>query len=113
MKYGMEVQEKFPLVPEIGLTKCLTDSFYMNFIDTRASAFLEANSEFRACEYRNYCLGGCRASALETNADDNLLGRDLACCRMFKGGYVRRLLDLMKKIRPEAKCFLAEEELFR
>jgi hypothetical protein len=32
---------------------------------------------------------------------------------MYKGGYVKRLLDLMKKIRPEAKCFLAEEKIFR
>jgi len=109
---GMDVQEKFPLITELGLAKCLTDSFYMSFIDSRASDYLALHPECRSCEYMSWCLGGCRASALEFHEND-LMARDEACCRLFREGYVKRLLALMREIRPEAKCFLQEDEFWQ
>ena len=106
---GMDIQEQFPLITEIGLSNCLTDSFYMSFIDRRASDYLSLHPECRTCEYVSYCLGGCRASALESNGGTDLMGRDEACCRMFREGYAARTIELMKRIRPEARCFLMND----
>ena len=102
---GMDIQERFPVITEQGLQKCLTDSFYMDFINTRASEYLWHNPECQACEYAPFCLGGCRASALDHNGGSDLMGRDEACCKLFREGYAVRLLRLMKRLRPEAKTF--------
>ena len=110
---GMEIQEKFPLITENGLASCLTDSFYMSFIDTRASDYLALHPECQACEYAPYCLGGCRASALDSNDGTDLMGRDEACCRMLREGYAARVLALMQKIRPEATCFLLRDPFWQ
>ena len=106
---GMDIQDQFPLITEIGLEACLNDSFYMNFIDSRASDYLALHPECQACEYAPYCLGGCRASALEYNDGTDLMGRDEACCKLFRDGYVARVLALMKTIRPEARFFLQND----
>lgn len=100
---GMTVQEEFPLVTELGLSRCITDSRYMRLIDTRASELLKHNPECAACEHAMACLGGCRASALETTPDD-ILAPDQAVCRLFKGGWVGKIQARMKEIRPEARC---------
>ncbi len=110
---GMDIQEQFPLITETGLADCLTDSFYMEFIDRRASDYLALHPECRSCEYAPYCLGGCRASALEHNGGTDLMGRDEACCKMFREGYAARVLTLMRRIRPEANCLLAEDPFWQ
>ena len=110
---GMDIQEKFPLITESGLAACLTDSFYMNFIDTRASDYLALHPECQACEYAPYCLGGCRASALDFNGGTDLMGRDEACCKMLREGYAARVLALMREIKPEARCFLLNDPFWQ
>ncbi len=62
---GMDIQNEFPLIPEIGLSKCITDSRYMDFINTRADKVLEHNPECHDCKWKSWCLGGCRASGLD------------------------------------------------
>ena len=110
---GMDVQGKFPLITEYGLEKCLTESFYMKFIDTRVSEYLSLHPECQACEYAPYCIGGCRASALETGDGTDLMGRDEVCCRMFLEGYVARTLTLMQKISPKTQCFLLKDPFWQ
>lgn len=109
---GMEIQKQFPLIPEIGLAACLNDSFYMNFIDSRASDYLALHPECQACEFAPYCLGGCHAGALECNNGTDLMGRDEASCKLFREGYAARVLALMKTIRPEARCTTLEDEFW-
>ena len=94
---GMDIQNEFPLIPKIGLSKCITDSRYMRLIDTRATEVLNHNSECRNCQYALDCLGGCRASALET-APDDILSPDLAACAIFKGGWTEKIDNVMKSI---------------
>lgn len=101
---GMDIQKNYPLITELGVSKCITESSYMDLINTRASTVLEHNPECTDCEYALQCLGGCRASALETTPDD-ILGRDMACCAIFKGGWVSKIDSIMKEIRPEAVRF--------
>ena len=97
---GMDIQDEFPLIPEIGLSACITDSRYMNLIDTRASEVLGHNPECANCEHASNCLGGCRASALETSPSD-ILGIDRAACEIFKGGWAEKIKEALKGILPE------------
>lgn len=42
---GMDIQAEFPLIPELGLARCITDCRYMRLIDTRATEVLNHNPE--------------------------------------------------------------------
>ena len=97
---GMDIQEEFPLIPELGLSQCITDSRYMRLIDTRASEVLDHNPECKACEYAMQCLAGCRASALETTPGD-ILAPDRAACRIFKGGWAEKIHETMRAVYAE------------
>ena len=99
---GMDIQQEFSLIPEIGLANCLTDSRYMRLIDTRATEVLEHNPECRSCEHALQCLGGCRASALETHPTD-ILAPDAAICSIFKGSWVEKIDKVMQAVSPGAK----------
>jgi len=99
---GMDIQEEFPLIPEIGLAQCITDSRYMQLIDTRATEVLEHNPECGTCEHALQCLAGCRASALETDPTD-ILAIDRAACAIFRGGWVERIHQAMAEIDPQMK----------
>ena len=107
---GMDIQEEFPLIPEIGLAKCLSDSRYMDFINTRADVVLAHNPECNGCEYAPWCQGGCRASGLEGSDQTDLLRADPACCKLYKGGWAKQLLDLMRTIRPDADSGVQRDE---
>lgn len=100
---GQDIQRNYPLVTECGVAKCITDSTYMDLIDTRASAVLEHNPACKECEFALQCLGGCRASGLDANPDD-ILAPDLAACELFRGGWIPRIEDAMREIRPNATC---------
>lgn len=111
---GMDVQQKFPLIPEKGVSKCITDSFYMNMIDTRVSEFYKLHPDCDACEFKRFCCGGCRASALEFSDDPyDLMAVDEACCRLYKDGWVEKIIKLMHEIKPEAKCLPLRDEFWQ
>ncbi len=107
---GMEIQNEFPLIPELGLAKCITDSRYMDLINTRADKVLEHNPECGECRWRGWCLGGCRASGLDSSGQTDLLYKDNACCAMFRDGWIARLTELMKRIRPEAAAPVTKDK---
>lgn len=97
---GMDIQAEFPLITEIGLSRCITDSRYMRLLDTRASEVLSHNAECGTCPHALQCLGGCRASALETSPSD-ILAPDLAICEIFKGGWVEKIRQTMAAVDPK------------
>ena len=99
---GMDIQQEFPLITEIGLAACITDSRYMRLIDTRAAEVLAHHPECRNCEYAMQCLAGCRASALETNPED-ILSIDKAACAIFKGGWIEKIRKTMEAIDPKIR----------
>lgn len=88
---ALKEQNLFPLVQEIGLKKGLSDSFYMNIVDSRVKDLLSVNSQCSACEYKYQCGGGCRAAALEETG--NLMGYDKIQCILWKEGYVDRIRE--------------------
>ena len=111
---GSSVQAEFPLIPEIGLARCITDSRYMDFINTRADKVLEHNPECTQCTFRLWCQGGCRASGLSDSGDLNdLLYRDSACCELFRGGWIVKIMRLMRQIRPDAQSILLKDEFWK
>ncbi len=87
---GMEIQKEFPLIREKGLAACLTDSRYMRLIDTRATEYFARNPACKTCRYALQCLGGCRASALESTPE-NILGPDPYACALFTGGWIDKI----------------------
>lgn len=91
---GMDIQNEFPLITDIGLAKCITDSRYMRLIDTRATEILEHNPDCKECKYALQCLGGCRASALEFHPTD-ILSYDPAACAIFKDGWIDKIHAVM------------------
>ena len=99
---GMNIQQEFPLIPELGLAQCITESRYMRLIETRATEVLEHNSECRNCEHAMECLCGCRAGALETHPDD-VLAVDEFTCKIFRQGWVQRIDEAVRKAAPDAK----------
>ncbi len=108
---GMEeaFQARYPLVQEIGLRQALTDSTYMELIDTRAGAVIAHNEKCRVCPHREQCLGGCRASALCAHPGD-ILAPDETTCRLWRGGWLDRIRAKVRELRPTAVCAeLAEE----
>lgn len=100
---GLDIQKEYPLIPEKGLRYCLTDSSYMKLIEAPASKVLNHNERCISCEYAAACRGGCRACALETTPDD-IFGIDESTCRIFKGGYIEKIMDTVAKAAPEAFC---------
>lgn len=104
---GMDIQQEFPLITELGLSKCISDSRYMRLIDTRATEILDHNPECKSCEYAMQCLAGCRASALETTPND-ILAPDRATCAIFKGGWVDRIKATMEQVDPSVRCTILD-----
>ncbi len=94
---GSDLQNQFPLIDEIGLAECLNESKYMKLLEIRASEVIAHNPECRTCEYTGVCLGGCRAAALETTPED-LMGRDMCACVLFKNGWVEKIQNLIETI---------------
>jgi len=109
---GMAIQDEFPLVTELGISKCLTDSRYMDFLDTRADRVLEHNPECRDCIWRSWCLGGCRASGLSDSGERDLLYKDEATCKMYSDGLMWRLISLMKEISAEVRTDATDDKEF-
>ena len=89
--------EFFPMVSELTLAEALSDSFYMDFISTTLSDYLEHNPKCRSCEYKNRCGGGCRGRAVAANDGSDLLGVDPDTCLIFKGGYYERVKELIDR----------------
>lgn len=98
---GMDIQNEFPMISEIGLEKCLTDSRYMRLISMRGDEVIRHNPKCQTCEFANRCMAGCRASALMTTPTD-LLGIDEAACTLFKDGWIERIRSRVEEIVTDA-----------
>ena len=84
----------FPNIHEMTIVKALSDSVYMDFIDTRLDTYFKHNPECGSCEFRNRCAGGCRGNAAHSG---NLLAKDEKACTFFKKGWYDRTAALLKK----------------
>ena len=49
------------------------------------------------------CLGGCRAAAMLAHPGD-VLAPDETICAFFRDGWMYKVVDKIKKLRPQAEC---------
>lgn len=105
-----EFQRDYPLVQEIGLGTCLSDSKFMELVDTRAGDVLANNERCTNCPWRTVCLGGCRAGALMDHPND-ALSLDESVCTLYRDGWLARIQERVSQLRPTAVC--VERELLR
>lgn len=78
-------------------------SIVQRLIDTRATEVLAHHPDCRTCKHALECLAGCRASALESNPSD-ILSLVPAACAIFKGGWVEKIQQAVKAVRPDVQC---------
>ena len=109
---SVDIQNEFPLITEDGLAKCITDSRYMRLIDARGSEFFALHEDCKNCRYALRCYGGCRAEALEADKTD-LMGKAPVTCEIFRGGWVEKIIETVKKIRPEAESPVLNDPLWK
>ena len=88
----------FPDIRETTITEALSDSFYMNFIDTRLHDYFAHNPGCASCGYKNRCAGGCRGHVAEAGGGDDLLARDEDACTFFRQGWYDRLTGRMAEL---------------
>jgi radical SAM protein with 4Fe4S-binding SPASM domain len=97
---GMSIWDDTPNLRDTTIAQMLSDSPYLDRITTPVSAFIEHNPGCHSCEHLPVCDGGCRASALALNGDDDYLGRNPLSCYIFKSGYEDRLRDIAERHFP-------------
>ena len=93
---SFDIQNKYPLIADVGLKNGLLESAYMELIDMRIEDFLALNTECGTCEHKYTCAGGCRAGALDFD-EANIIGTDRASCAFFKGGYDAKIKSVAEK----------------
>lgn len=92
-----EIKNKFPNILEKKLHEILTNSYYMEIIDTRLQKYFDRNPECDICDYKHLCAGGCRGMAAIDN-DSDYLSKDLTACFFFKNNYHRKIKVLVDSI---------------
>ncbi len=102
---SVEVQKEFPLISELGVRQCMSDSYYINFVSKRVKDLYDRNVKCNNCEYRLKCCGGCRALAMLAN-DGDLYASDPEACFLFENGYP----DKFRKAADEAIAKYCQED---
>jgi len=99
---GMDIQFDYPLVTELGLARCISDSSYMSLIDTRATEVIAHNPACQTCAFVANCTCGCRAGGLDTDPTD-ILAVDRGACELFCGGWIPRIDEAVRRANPDAR----------
>ena len=94
-----EIQNKFPMVQEIGLRNALRESFYAEFVNRRVGDILKVNKKCAACNFKYKCSGGCRANAVLDSCD--LMGCDKKLCTIYHGGYIERVRKIITEMNEK------------
>lgn len=100
-----------PACPTMPLRDQLTTgSPYLQLFDRRCGELHRANDDCAACPYLRYCGGGCRAAARQ--AGGSLLSKDPDTCSFFRGGWAQKVVQTMRRIRPEAMSPVSNDPRF-
>lgn len=103
---GLKIQEEFPTLFEKNFSECISTPEYMKIADMRVKDFLKVNEKCGTCKFNKYCNGGCRIGALASGKD--LMDSNEFLCEMFYGGWIKKIVDTVKKARPNAECQVKE-----
>ncbi len=107
---GIKMQEEYPTMFEKKFSECIDRPEYMKLIDMRASDFLKVNRKCGTCRFTKHCYGGCRGVAL-IDDENNLMGTSSTVCEMYYGGWIKKIVEAVKKARPTAICPVKDESL--
>lgn len=101
---GMAAQEEhFADLSQMSLAQALEDSPYSACYMRTAAEYFAKNPECAVCEYRRFCMGGCRAEALEFDETD-YLGVERHRCEFFREHFADRILQRLADTVPQARC---------
>ena len=103
MMYGMKIEKLFPAMPETHFRDCINFPEHLRLCDMRASDLMHANEECGTCQFNRHCNGGCRGAAL-IDDEDNVMGTLKSSCEMYKGGWIKKIVEAVRKARPTAEC---------
>ena len=110
MMYGMKIEKLFPAMPETHFRDCINFPEHMRLCDMRTSDLMQVNEECRTCKFSRHCDGGCRGAML-LDDENNLMGTLKSACEMYKGGWIKKIVDTVKKYRPTAECPIKDTSL--
>ena len=94
---GQPIENRMPNMFDTPLEDILDESLYMDIINYSCKDYFDHNPGCNACNYKNWCCGGCRAVAIRTSGED-YLGKDLRTCEYFLGGWKEKKDELLRKI---------------
>ena len=109
---GVKMQDEYPTMFEKKFSECINTPQYMKLIDMRAGDFLKLNEKCRTCRFTKHCYGGCRGVAL-IDDENNIMGTSSTVCEMFYGGWIKKIVETVQKVRPSAICPVHDEALLR
>ena len=107
---GMEIQKDYPALSEKSFSECVSAPEYMKILDMTASDFLKVNDECRNCRFTKHCYAACRWSAMAEN-EGSLLAKSPIMCELYYGGWIKKIADTMKRLRPSAECPVKDTSL--
>lgn len=73
---GLKMQEDYPTLFEKNFAECISAPEYMSIADMRVKDFLKVNEKCRTCRFTKHCYGG----------------------------WIKRIVDTVKKARPTVEC---------
>ena len=107
---GLKMQKDYPTMLEKNFADCIKTPEYMKLIDMRASEYLKVNKKCGACKFNRHCYGGCRGLGLIED-ENNLMASPSIVCELYYGGWIKKIVDTVKKVRPTAICPVKDSSL--
>lgn len=98
-----KIEKEFSSLLEKSFAECVASPEYRHFADMKVSDFLKANAECRECRFSKHCYAGSRDNAFSED-EDNLMAKSPFLCELYYGGWVKRIVDAVRKARPSAEC---------
>ncbi|MBQ7592906.1 MAG: radical SAM protein [Synergistaceae bacterium] len=99
---GFNIRENYPTLFEKSFAECVSAPDFLNLVTMTTSKLHEANEKCRTCKFNKHCDGGCRPSLLYLGEKD-LMAENKIKCALFYGGWVKKIVDAVKKARPSAE----------
>lgn len=112
MMFGMEREKLFPVMPETHFRDCINFPEHLRLCNMTADIFLKANEECRTCEFTKHCYGNCRVPAL-IDDENNLMGTCRISCELYKGGWIKKIVETVSKARSSAECPVKDSSLLQ
>ena len=99
---GFDIRENYPALFEKSFSECVSAPDFVNLVKMTTSELHEANVKCRTCKFNKHCDGGCRPSLLYLGEKD-LMSENKIQCALYYGGWVKKIVDAVKKARPSAE----------